>query len=107
MQGNLHVRFGVGLTAGANVNATDNYGITPLSLAQEVGRTEIVELLRKYGAKMKDAENDTTDVPRDSNQEDSGKDEDKAPASEKENSTSESVETKEKSSNYSQQQWKL
>ncbi len=42
---------GLLIAAGANVNATDNEGKTPLSLAQEKGRTEIVELLRKHGAK--------------------------------------------------------
>jgi len=37
---------------GANVNARDKkYGQTPLQLSQENGYTEIVELLRKHGAK--------------------------------------------------------
>ncbi|MFC1603640.1 ankyrin repeat domain-containing protein [Planctomycetota bacterium] len=39
------------IAAGANVNATDNEGKTLLSLAKEAGRAEIVELLRKHGAK--------------------------------------------------------
>ncbi len=36
---------------GANVNAKDWDGKTPLSRAQEAGHTEIVELLKKHGAK--------------------------------------------------------
>jgi ankyrin repeat protein len=36
---------------GANVNASDSKGRTPLSLANEQGHAEIVELLRKHGAK--------------------------------------------------------
>jgi len=39
------------IAASADVNATDNEGKTPLSLAQEENRTEIAELLRKHGAK--------------------------------------------------------
>ena len=42
---------GLLIAAGANLNATDNEGKAPLSLAQKVGRTEIDELLRKHGAK--------------------------------------------------------
>ena len=36
---------------GANVNAKDWDGKMPLSLTQEEGLTEIVELLHKHGAK--------------------------------------------------------
>ena len=39
------------LEKGADVNATDNGGRTSLSLAEEKGHVEIVELLRKHGAK--------------------------------------------------------
>jgi len=37
---------------GADVNAQDAWGGTPLKMAQENGYTEIVELLRKHGAKQ-------------------------------------------------------
>jgi len=36
---------------GADVNAKDRDGKTPLSLAQEKGHNEIIELLKKRGAK--------------------------------------------------------
>jgi ankyrin repeat protein len=36
---------------GANINATTNKGHVPLWYAKEKGHTEIVELLRKHGAK--------------------------------------------------------
>jgi len=36
---------------GAHINAKDNQGRTPLWYAQDKGHTEIVELLRKHGAK--------------------------------------------------------
>ena len=36
---------------GADVNAKGNKGETALSLAKENGETEMIELLRKYGAK--------------------------------------------------------
>jgi ankyrin repeat protein len=36
---------------GANVNAKDKYYPTPLSIARDKGSEEIVELLRKHGAK--------------------------------------------------------
>jgi len=39
------------LAHGANMDTRDWYGKTPLSLAKENGHTEIVELLRKHGAK--------------------------------------------------------
>ena len=39
------------IVQGADVNAKANKGETALSLAKENGKTEIVELLRKYGAK--------------------------------------------------------
>jgi len=39
------------LAHGANMDARDWYGKTPLSLAKEEGHTEIIELLRKHGAK--------------------------------------------------------
>jgi len=35
----------------ADMNTKDNQGRTPLQLAKENGHTEIVELLRKHGAK--------------------------------------------------------
>jgi ankyrin repeat protein len=36
---------------GANVNARTTAGVTPLWEAKEQGHQEIVELLRKYGAR--------------------------------------------------------
>ncbi|MHC4510458.1 MAG: ankyrin repeat domain-containing protein [Planctomycetota bacterium] len=39
------------ISKGANVNARDGFGQTPLFYAQHQGRTKIVELLRKHGAK--------------------------------------------------------
>lgn len=39
------------LEKGADVNAKDLQGQTPLQLAEEQKRTEIAELLRKYGVK--------------------------------------------------------
>ena len=43
------------IAKGANVNAKDKWGETPLDVAQEKGYTEIVELLRKHGAKEEEA----------------------------------------------------
>jgi len=39
------------ITAGADLNAEDNEGRTPSDLAEQRGHTEIVELLKKHGAK--------------------------------------------------------
>jgi pectate lyase len=39
------------IAKGADVNAEDKWGQTPLQVAKEKGHTEIVELLRKHGAK--------------------------------------------------------
>ena len=39
------------ITHGADVNLKSDNGVTPLSLAKRRGKAEIVELLRKYGAK--------------------------------------------------------
>jgi ankyrin repeat protein len=39
------------IAKGADVNAEDEGGKTPLQVAEREGRTEIVELLRKHGAK--------------------------------------------------------
>ena len=39
------------IAKGADVNARDGDGRTPLSYAQDKGHTKIVELLRKHGAK--------------------------------------------------------
>jgi len=39
------------ITKGVDVNAKDKRGRTPLQLAEQNGYTEIVELLRKHGAK--------------------------------------------------------
>jgi len=36
--------------SGAYVTAKDRNGVTPLQLAQELGRTDIADLLRKHGA---------------------------------------------------------
>jgi len=38
------------LTAGTKVNIKDNNGKTALTIAQEYGHTELVELLRQHGA---------------------------------------------------------
>lgn len=39
------------VSSGADVNAKDNNSKTPLEIAREEGHVEIVELLRKHGAK--------------------------------------------------------
>jgi len=39
------------LDAGADVNAKDYYGHTPLMIASQCKHKEIIELLKKYGAK--------------------------------------------------------
>ena len=39
------------LDAGADVNAKDKEGVTALMEAQENGHTEVVEILKKAGAK--------------------------------------------------------
>jgi ankyrin repeat protein len=39
------------IAKGADVNVKNNQGRTPLSLAKKKGHNEIVELLRKHGAK--------------------------------------------------------
>lgn len=39
------------IAAGADVNAKDIYGHTPLWHAQDIKRTEVVELLLKHGAR--------------------------------------------------------
>ena len=39
------------IAKGVNIKAKDNKGQTALSLAKEQGHDEIVELLRKHGAK--------------------------------------------------------
>jgi ankyrin repeat protein len=39
------------IAKGANINAKNNAGRTPLDLAKQRGNTEIVELLCKRGAK--------------------------------------------------------
>jgi len=39
------------LVKGANLNAREEKGKTPLEVAKEEGHKEIVELLRKHGAK--------------------------------------------------------
>jgi len=39
------------IASGADVNAIDNQGRTPLWWAKHKGHKEIVELLRKHGAK--------------------------------------------------------
>ena len=39
------------LVRGADVNAKDGLGWTPLYYAEERGRTELVELLKQHGAK--------------------------------------------------------
>jgi len=39
------------ITKGADINAKNNQGRTPLDLAEQRGHKEIVELLRKHGAK--------------------------------------------------------
>ncbi|MBA7689646.1 hypothetical protein ES703_98154 [subsurface metagenome] len=38
------------ISEGADVNAKEKYGYTPLLWAKEKGHTEIVEFLRKHGA---------------------------------------------------------
>jgi ankyrin repeat protein len=53
------------ITKGADVNAKGNSGETALSVAKEKGHTEIVELLRKHGAREADAAGSTTDIPQD------------------------------------------
>jgi len=39
------------IASGAELNARDNKDNTPLSIAEQNGRKEVVELLRKHGAK--------------------------------------------------------
>ena len=39
------------ISKGADMNVKDNQGNSPLDLADANGRTEIVELLKKHGAK--------------------------------------------------------
>jgi ankyrin repeat protein len=39
------------INRGADVNVKDDFGHTPLSMAKENGNTEVVDLLRKHGAK--------------------------------------------------------
>jgi len=46
------------VAAGADVYAKNNSGRTPMQLAEKAGHTEIVELLRKYGAQEKDYGNE-------------------------------------------------
>lgn len=38
------------ISEGADVNAKDKYGRTPLYYAEKLGHKEIAELLRKHGA---------------------------------------------------------
>jgi ankyrin repeat protein len=52
------------ITKGADVNAETNRGTTPLQTAKREGHTEIVELLRKHGAREPDAAGSSTDVPQ-------------------------------------------
>ena len=39
------------LVAGADVNAKENEGDTPLSIAKQKEHTQIIKLLKEYGAK--------------------------------------------------------
>jgi ankyrin repeat protein len=39
------------ISKGVDVNAKDNYGRSPLDLAKQQRQKEMVELLRKHGAK--------------------------------------------------------
>ena len=43
------------IAKGADVNAEDKWGKTPLQVAERKGHTEIVELLRKHGAREEEA----------------------------------------------------
>jgi ankyrin repeat protein len=58
------------ITEGANVNARDGGNRTPLWYAKNEGNAEIVELLRKHGAKEDDDADRPTNTPRDTRQED-------------------------------------
>ena len=44
------------ISSGADVNAANRYGVTPLSLAAQRGRGDLIELLLKAGASVKTAE---------------------------------------------------
>jgi len=58
------------IAKGADINARDNNGKTALSLAKENGNTEIVEILRKHGAKEEDsADTNPVNIPEDATKE--------------------------------------